>query len=209
VALATVFLLNAVALYLFPPIGNLLGLSQEQFALWAAIAIHDTSSVVGAAAAYGPEALQQATVLKLARALWIAPLTVGAAWYVAARPAAPAIAPAPGVALNAADGLRAEAPVVVEDGSPVRIKVPWFIGLFLLAAITRTLLPTEAAPLLDGIARGARFGLVLALYLIGAGLTRETLREVGPRPLAQGVLLWVIISGLTLILVGSLAARTL
>ncbi|NQU48165.1 MAG: putative sulfate exporter family transporter [Planctomycetes bacterium] len=74
VALATVFTLNAVALFLFPPIGELLELSQHQFGLWSAIAIHDTSSVVGAAAKYGDEALQIATTVKLTRALWILPL---------------------------------------------------------------------------------------------------------------------------------------
>ncbi|MDO6707028.1 YeiH family protein [Photobacterium sp. 1_MG-2023] len=73
-ALATVFILNAIALFLFPTIGHLLDLSQHEFGLWAAIAIHDTSSVVGAAGAYGDEALKTATTLKLARALWIIPL---------------------------------------------------------------------------------------------------------------------------------------
>ncbi|MDQ3555266.1 MAG: putative sulfate exporter family transporter, partial [Gemmatimonadota bacterium] len=74
VALATVFVLNAVALVIFPPLGRLLGLDEAQFALWAAVAIHDTSSVVGAATEYGPASLAAATVLKLARALWIVPL---------------------------------------------------------------------------------------------------------------------------------------
>ncbi len=70
-ALATIFILNAVALFVFPPIGEALGLTQQQFGTWAAIAIHDTSSVVGAGAAYGEEALQVATTIKLTRALWI------------------------------------------------------------------------------------------------------------------------------------------
>lgn len=76
VALGTVFTLNALALFLFPVIGNQLGLSQYQFGLWSAIAIHDTSSVVGAASAYGSEALQVATIVKLGRALWIIPLSL-------------------------------------------------------------------------------------------------------------------------------------
>lgn len=75
-ALATIFILNAVALFIFPPIGEALGLSQQQFGTWAAIAIHDTSSVVGAGAAYGEEALQVATTIKLTRALWIFPLAL-------------------------------------------------------------------------------------------------------------------------------------
>jgi len=77
VALGTVFVLNAVALFVFPPIGHLLAMTQNQFGLWCAIAIHDTSSVVGAAAAYGNQALQVATTIKLARALWIIPVSLG------------------------------------------------------------------------------------------------------------------------------------
>ena len=76
VALATIFVLNAIALFIFPAIGEWLGLTQQQFGTWAAIAIHDTSSVVGAGAAYGEEALQVATTIKLTRALWIIPLAL-------------------------------------------------------------------------------------------------------------------------------------
>ena len=75
-ALATVFILNAIGLFLFPILGHWLGLSQQDFGTWAAIAIHDTSSVVGAGAAYGEEALQVATTIKLTRALWIIPLAL-------------------------------------------------------------------------------------------------------------------------------------
>ena len=175
VALATVFVLNAVALYLFPPVGHLLHLSQHQFAVWAAIAIHDTSSVVGAAASYGPVALGQATVLKLARALWIVPLTLAASAAARRHGAHPAT----------------EAPAV---------RVPWFIGLFVLAAAARSLLPAAAGPVLDGLAGLAKTALVLTLFLIGAGLSRPTLRAVGVRPLIQGVLLWVTVGGLALLL---------
>lgn len=169
VSLATVFVLNAVALYLFPAVGHWLDLGQQQFAVWAAVAIHDTSSVVGAAAAYGQEALHSATVLKLARALWIVPLTLAAAAWVR-RPGED----------YAADGKQAAA----------NAGIPWFIGLFLLAAVVRTFAPASAAPVLDGIVRVARVGLVLTLFLIGAGLTRTTLRSVGVRPLLQGLILW-------------------
>lgn len=79
VSLGTVFILNAIALFLFPPLGAYLHLTQTQFGVWSAIAIHDTSSVVGAAAKYGAEALQIATTVKLTRALWIVPLTIGTA----------------------------------------------------------------------------------------------------------------------------------
>lgn len=175
VSLATVFLLNAVALYLFPAIGHALRLSQHQFAIWAAVAIHDTSSVVGAAASYGTAALEQATVLKLARALWILPMTVAAA------------------ALARRRGLG-------ETGER-RIAVPWFIGLFVLAAIARSSLPAAAQPALDAAARGARGLLVVTLFLIGAGLSRATLRAVGLRPMLQGLLLWLVVGGLSLLVV--------
>lgn len=75
-SLGTIFILNAIALFIFPPIGHLLGMTQEQFGMWAAIAIHDTSSVVGAGAAYGEKALEIATMVKLTRALWIIPITI-------------------------------------------------------------------------------------------------------------------------------------
>ncbi|MET4075006.1 putative sulfate exporter family transporter [Hymenobacter sp. UYCo722] len=79
VALGTVFVLNAIALFTFPPIGHALAMTQNQFGLWCAIAIHDTSSVVGAAATYGTQALEVATTVKLARALWIIPISIGTA----------------------------------------------------------------------------------------------------------------------------------
>ncbi len=79
VSLGTVFVLNSVALLIFPPMGHLLGLSQTQFGLWAALAIHDTSSVVGAASRYGSQALVVGTTVKLARALWIVPLSLAVA----------------------------------------------------------------------------------------------------------------------------------
>jgi len=171
VALATVFVLNAVALYLFPAVGHLLGLSESQFAVWAAVAIHDTSSVVGAAAAYGPRALEAATVLKLARALWIAPLALGVAAVVGRR----------GGAVGRS-----------------RVKLPWFVAFFVLAAVVRTTLPAAAHPALDALARAARTVLILTLFLIGAGLSRATLRSVGARPLVQGTLLWASVAALTL-----------
>ena len=164
VSLATVFVLNGIALYLFPAVGEALALSQHEFALWAAIAIHDTSSVVGAAAAYGDAALAEATVLKLTRALWIVPLTLGAAWF------------------------RRRA-----SGGDVRVAAPWFIGLFALASTAPWLFPA-GAPLYGAIVAAAKQGLVLTLFLIGAGLSRATLRAVGARPLLQGVLLWAAVA---------------
>jgi uncharacterized integral membrane protein (TIGR00698 family) len=173
VSLATIFVLNAVALYLFPALGHLLDLTQHQFAVWAALAIHDTSSVVGAAASFGPAALGEATVLKLARALWIVPLTIGAA-ALARRSSTAATSPRLG---------------------PV---VPWFVAAFVLAALSRSLLPASAAPALDTLAKAARSALALTLFLIGLGLTRATLGSVGLRPMLQGVLLWAALGTLTL-----------
>ena len=160
VSLGCVFILNAVALFVFPGIGHWAGLAPVDFGYWAAIAIHDTSSVVGAAARYAPEALATAVPVKLARALWILPL----------------------VALAAMLARR-----------DTRPKVPWFVGLFLLASATATYVPAGEAAwgVLTGVARK---GLTVTLFLIGAGLSREALREVGWRPLLQAVVLWVIVS---------------
>jgi uncharacterized integral membrane protein (TIGR00698 family) len=175
VALATVFLLNAAALVIFPPIGHAAGLGQEAFGLWSALAIHDTSSVVGAGLAYGPQALEVATTVKLARALWIVPLTLGLSWglgWLAAR--------------------RGEASA---DAPPV--KKPWFIAGFLVMAALVTFVPALQAPGLL-VAVAARRLLVLTLFLIGAGLGREALRSVGLRPFLQGLALWLIVGALGL-----------
>ena len=171
VALATVFLLNAAALVLFPTIGHAFGLSQEAFGLWSALAIHDTSSVVGAGLAYGPRALEVATTVKLARALWIVPLTLAIGWLVARRGE------------------------TAPDAPP--LKKPWFIGGFLVMAALVTFVPALQGP---GhlVAIAARRMLVLTLFLIGAGLSREALRRVGLRPLLQGLLLWLIVAALGL-----------
>ena len=171
VSLATVFVFNAVALYIFPPIGHLVGLSEHQFGIWAALAIHDTSSVVGAAASYGPLALHEATVLKLARALWILPL-----------------------ALLAPLAVRHKAGTLGNG----RLPIPWFIGLFVLAAIVRSLDPAHGH-WFDVTARIGRSALVLTLFLIGASVTREQLSSVGFRPLAYGFLLWLAVAVPTLV----------
>ena len=177
VALACVFVLNGVALYAFPAIGHALALTQEQFGTWAALAIHDTSSVVGAAASYGDRALELATVLKLTRALWIVPLVVVAAAWQRRRVAA------------RADGA---------DGAPApKIAWPVFIAVFVAASAARALLPA-GVEVFDMIADVARRGLVVALLLIGASLTRPTLARVGARPLLQAVGLWVVISAAAL-----------
>lgn len=172
VAIGTVFLLNAAALYLFPPLGHLLRLSQAAFGTWAGVAIHDISSVVGASSVYGLEALQRATAVKLSRTLWIVPLALGAA------------------AIFRRDGGEKRA----------RVAVPWFVGLFLLASVVRSLAPPVAAASAT-IAVVARAGMTLTLFLIGSGLSRKAIAAVGWRALLQGVILWLAIAGGSLLVV--------
>jgi len=171
VSLATVFVLNGVALYLFPPVAHWLDLSQHQFAVWAAIAIHDTSSVVGAAASYGPLALEEATILKLARTLWIIPVAMLAALWAG----------------RSRHG----------GGTAVRPQMPAFIGLFVAASVARTAMPSMSA-MFDSVAAVARVALVATLFLIGAGMTRTVFRAVGIKPLVQGVALWSLLGSVTL-----------
>ncbi|MBQ6705422.1 MAG: putative sulfate exporter family transporter [Opitutales bacterium] len=167
VALATVFVLNAIALFVFPPLGRLLELTQQQFGMWAAIAIHDTSSVVGAGVAYGEEALQVATTVKLTRALWIIPLAL------------------------------ATALIFKTEGK--KITVPWFILFFILAVIANTYLLGNFPQIGQTVSDAARKGLTLTMFFIGASLSGKTLRQVGLKPLALGIALWVIISAASLI----------
>jgi len=161
VALGTIFILNSIALFLFPFIGHQLHLSQMQFGLWSAIAIHDTSSVVGAANKYGAEALQVATTVKLARALWIIPIAFLTTLFF-------------------------------KTGKQ-EIKIPYFIGLFILAMIINTYLPAVHA-VSKQIIDIAKTGLTITLFLIGTGLSGSVLKSVGFKPLLQGIILWVVIS---------------
>jgi uncharacterized integral membrane protein (TIGR00698 family) len=173
VSLGTIFILNSIALLIFPPIGNALHLSQSQFGLWAALAIHDTSSVVGAATKYGPQALVIGTTVKLARALWIVPLALATAAIKRSR--------------------SQKVPRSGDSGS--RMQFPWFIALFVLAALLNTSLPV-LAPLDKSLFTLGRLGLNATLFLIGSGISRATLKEVGWRPLLLGVVLWLVV-GLT------------
>lgn len=172
VALGTVFILNSIALFIFPFIGHSLQLSQTQFGLWCAIAIHDTSSVVGAASKYGAAALEVATTVKLARALWIIPVALATS--------------------------------VLFNNKTGKIKLPYFIGFFVVAVIANTYMPAVSlfAPLLVMV---AKTGLTLTLFLIGAGLSAKVLKSVGIKPLLQGIILWVIISVVALFMVCAFA----
>ena len=163
-SLGVVFLLNSIALILFPFIGHFLGLTEYSFGLWSAIAIHDTSSVVGAAAAYGEEALMVATTVKLARALWIIPITFLS--------------------------------VFLFKGKGKKIVFPWFILFFVATMLFNSYfhLTINAA-----IFKFSKSLLVATLFLIGSSLSIASIKEVGLKPLVLGVILWVIISVLSLI----------
>ena len=167
VSLGTIFILNSIALIIFPFIGHALNLTQRQFGIWSAIAIHDTSSVVGAAQSYGAEALAVATTVKLARALWIAPIALVFA--------------------------------VLYHPAKAKITIPWFIFFFLLATVVRTYMPAEFPPsIFDSLVMLAKTGLTVTLFFIGASLSKEILKKVGVLPLLQGVLLWILISVVSL-----------
>lgn len=164
-ALGIVFILNSAALFIFPGIGHALNLSQSQFGIWCAIAIHDTSSVVGAASKYGEQALQIATTVKLARALWIIPVAFGTAF--------------------------------IFKSDQKKVKIPYFIGLFILAMLANTYLPFLKPFTLYAV-NIAKIGLTLTLFLIGSGLSFKVIKTVGIKPFLQGVILWVAISSVSL-----------
>lgn len=160
-ALAIIFTLNSVALFVYPPIGHFLNLSQEQFGLWCAVGIHDTSSVVGAASKYGNEALKVATTVKLARALWIIPVSIMT--------------------------------MFIFKSKESKIKIPYFIGYFILAILLNTYFP-----FFDSFGSTITFlsksGLNLTLFFIGSTLSIQTLKTIGIKPLAVAIMLWITIS---------------
>lgn len=169
VALGTIFILNAVALFVFPAVGHLLEMSQHDFGLWAAIAIHDTSSVVGAGQAYGEEALQVATTVKLTRALWIIPVALLTSL------------------------------IFKTKGQKMTIPwfIFFFIGAMLLN--TYVLSHFDFGVALGGFVNDlAKKALTLTLFFIGASLSVDVLKSVGIKPFVQGILLWVLISAGTL-----------
>ncbi len=171
VSMGAVFVLNSIALFVFPMIGHFLNLTQNQFGVWAAIAIHDTSSVVGASGTYGAEALAIATTIKLARALWIAPVALLFAYLYRDK----------------------------DSAAKTKVAIPWFIFLFLAATVVRTYTPSTVPPsLFDAVVNLAKAGMTITLFLIGASLSRQTLIKVGARPLVQGIFLWLVISVVSL-----------
>lgn len=160
-ALAIVFTLNSIALFIYPAIGHLLNMTQEQFGLWCAIGIHDTSSVVGAANKYGDVALRVATTVKLSRALWIIPMSL--------------------------------LTMVLFKTKGAKVKIPWFIGYFIIAILLHTYFP-----IFDGFSHiattAAKSGLNLTLFFIGSTISIATLKTISWKPLFLAIVLWVIIS---------------
>lgn len=178
VSLGVIFILNAIALFIFPWLGHLLGLSQTQFGTWAAIAIHDTSSVVGAGEAYGPQACELATLIKCTRALWIIPLALFTMWF-----------------------FRKDS----TDERKRKISIPWFIFLFVLAMVINTYTPESIlpvmAPVYSTVVVIAKQALIMVLFAIGASLSIKVIRQVGVRPLIQALLLWVVIGAGSLVVI--------
>ena len=170
VSLGVVFVLNAIALFVFPPIGRMLGMSDGQFGTWAAIAIHDTSSVVGAGQAYSATACEIATLVKCTRALWIIPLAFFTAYLY-----------------------RNDASAT----GKTKVAVPWFIVLFVVAMVVNTYTPESLTstmqPIYQGIAMLAKRMMTVVLFAIGAGLSLKVVRQVGLRPLVLAVVLWIVI----------------
>lgn len=165
VSLGIIFLLNSIALIIFPIMGHYFDLTQHQFGLWSAIAIHDTSSVVGAASAYGEEALKIATTVKLTRALWIIPISILSIF-------------------------------MFRSGSK-KISIPWFIFLFVGAMFLNSYLEIE--PVASAIYSLSKTMLTVTLFFIGAALSLSSLRSTGLKPVALGVILWIVISVLSLL----------
>lgn len=160
-ALAIVFTLNSAALFVYPAIGQALHLSQQQFGVWCAIGIHDTSSVVGAASKYGNEALKVATTVKLARALWIIPVSI--------------------------------ITMFIFKNKESKIKIPWFIGYFVIAILLYTYVPIFDSSS-NLFTTAAKSGLNLTLFFIGSTLSLSTLKTISLKPLVTAIVLWTTIS---------------
>ncbi|MDX2016600.1 MAG: putative sulfate exporter family transporter [Planctomycetota bacterium] len=181
IATGAVFILNAASLYILPPIAHALHLSDVQFGTWAGIAIHDVASVTGAAKGYVAEggvpgqALETATVVKLARVLWIVPIALIAGWWVRRQ--------------RAGEGASA--------GISGGVQVPWIVVLFVLACVLSALVPAVREHTKE-IRFGAGLGFQLALFLIGAGITRAAMKAVGWRVLVQALVLWLALAGASL-----------
>ncbi len=177
VALGTIFILNSIALFIFPPLGAMLHLTDQQFGTWCAIAIHDTSSVVGAAGKFSSAALQVATTIKLERALWIIPVSLLTAY------------------MKKSTG-KIKIPYFIF----------YFVLAILVATYLPVYIPALATKIGDKTIFGwTSFvgvrGTVGTLFLIGSGLSVQALQQVGWRPIVQGVILWILIGSVSLFVI--------
>ncbi len=172
-SISTVFLFNVAAVLIFPPLGHLFGLSDTGFGLWAGTAINDTSSVVAAAYSYSITAGDYATITKLARTTMIIPISLAFAFYTARKSR--------------------------QNGTySIKAIFPWFILLFLLAAIANTLgLFGDRLPEILGLA--GRFLIIVALAGVGLGTNLRALVKTGPRPIFLGLSVWLIVAATSLI----------
>ncbi|HLO01803.1 MAG TPA: putative sulfate exporter family transporter [Symbiobacteriaceae bacterium] len=202
--ISTIFLYNLTAVLLFPVLGHLLGLSMHSFGLWAGTAINDTSSVVAAAYAYGKEAGEYATVVKLSRALMIVPVSLLFAWLQRRRAVA-ATSTALGLAVGqtgtAGHAGAPMAPATSQVNSWRRITkvVPGFILGFVAASL---LVSTGLVPALltTWLPKLAKFLIVVALAAVGLSADLKGLRKTGPKPLLLGGILWLLVAFLSLLL---------
>ena len=165
ISIGIVFILNAIALFIFPSLGHYLGFSEEAFGFFSAIAIHDTSSVVGAASIFGDGALDVAVTVKLARTLLIIPM-IFITLYIFSRE---------------------------EEAATSKVKIPWFIAGFILAVLFNTYAPGMESISANLVFISKRV-LVAVLFLIGSQISLPVLKSIGAKPFAQGVLLWLIVT---------------
>lgn len=202
VATGVIFILNAVALYAFPPIGHWLSLTDAQFGTWAGVAIHDISSVVGAATNYhatgdaaSSTALDTANIVKLSRVIWIFPCTLFAAWVMKRSREAEANIDATLPEKSPSPLSSQSTPSPSSKSLPARLFsiVPPFILLFLLASAARTFIPALASAQ-GSIKLIAGAGFAGALFLIGSGLSKKALASVGWRALVQALLTWLVMA---------------
>ena len=173
ISMACVFFLNAVALLLFPWLGKLLQLTPEQFGWFAAIAIHDTSSVVGAATEFSKESVEIAVTAKLTRALWIIPMMIVAMIVVNYK----------------AKGKDSHA-------GQSRFQIPWFIFIFIGAVTLHMILPPMASAyqMSDWLGKSC---MKIAIFITGAQLTRAVVAAVGPKAMTMAIILWLTMTGVT------------
>lgn len=171
-AVSTIFLFNVIAVLVFPPTGRWLGLSHDAFGVWAGTAVNDTSSVVAAAYAFGPEAGAVATIVKLTRSTLIIPVVL---------------------ALSGMRLLQRRRQGVRRADVSIRHLIPWFIVAFLFAALLNTfgLLPPAAVALATA---AAKFLIVVALTAVGLSADFGRLVKTGLKPVALGLILWVVIA---------------